>query len=91
MVKRFLKKNSNYIVFAGLILGLLSIFNAIPMDLLGDYTQYVAAAVIVVSGYCFYEYYFNKTVSTPSYDTRYPSRDLNNPKYREELERQMRR
>jgi hypothetical protein len=71
------------IVFVGLILGFLNVFDVIPLDLLGDYTKIVMAIVIIIAGYVFYSQYIQDAAGgrfqqPPS---RAPSRDYSNPNY----------
>jgi hypothetical protein len=85
----------NYIVVLGLAIGAMSILSYLPEELpvVGkDYTHYVYLAVIALSAYIVYTYYWNTTSSASkqvNFQRTVPHRNLSNPEFQKEIRRQM--
>ena len=60
MVKEFLSKNKKIIIMIGFIIGLAGVLGILPLQLLGDLTKYGFGIIIVIAGYCFYEFYWDE-------------------------------
>jgi hypothetical protein len=84
MPKQFLKKNNNIVVFAGLLVGLGAVMNILPMELIGSSTKFLYAGIILLAGYCFYEFHMNRSQGMPP-QQKLPPRDLNNPDYQRKV------
>lgn len=83
------KQYKKIIIAAGFGLGLLSVLDYLPetIDLFGDYTIMVYGGVIAFGGFTFYKFYWNAAskAGVVGYDRFVPSRNLNNPRYTDDV------
>ena len=89
-LKSIISKYKVPIVFVGLIVGLINVFNVIPNDLLGEYTKLFVAGVIIISGLIFYDQYVKNNGRGGRFQqppSRTPSRDYSNPEFRQQYNR----
>ena len=82
-----LKENKQYIVLAGLLLGVLYLLGVIPTEIkaLGKNTKYLYVGIIVLAGYVYWRFHWQEK---PSFERTVPSRNLSNPEYFRDIERQ---
>jgi hypothetical protein len=75
------------IVLIGLGVGAISVLDKLPVtiDFLGENTYLLYLGIIGISGFVYWKFHMS---SKPKFARTVPSRDMTNPEYRKEIERQ---
>ena len=88
-LQKMWKKNNKIIILAGFAAGLLHIAGVLPetLNVLEDYTIFLYGGLVGLGAFSFYKFYWNAPISKPKpvYDRHVPTRNLNNPRYTDDL------
>lgn len=89
-VQHELSKNKGYIILTGIVVGAAHVLELLPEELpiVTDYTSYVYLGIIILAGFCYFKFHFSPQSSGGGYQPTVRPRNMSNPAYRADINRQ---